>query len=168
MMIDDLPILLAEDDKGDVFLMRRAFEQAGIGNPLFVVNNGQEAVDYLAGVGEFAERAKYPLPGLMFLDLKMPWMDGFDVLAWLRRQKQFEKLRVVMLTSSRLQSDIDKSRRMGAYDYRVKPHEFAELVALLNDVRKSWQEQHLAGSVLQSDPASPATPPLPQPEVPPA
>src|SRR3954453_466720 len=139
-MLDKVPILLAEDDRNDVFLMQRAFEQAGIPNPLFVVRNGQEAIDYLAGKGVYEVREKYPLPGLIFLDLKMPWMDGFDVLAWLRRQRQFDNLRVVMLTSSRLQSDMDKSRQMGAYDYRVKPHQFEDLVLLLHDVRKCWLE----------------------------
>jgi len=142
-MLDKVPILLAEDDKNDVFLMQRAFEQAGIPNPLFVVRNGQEALDYLAGNGAYKARDKYPLPGLVFLDLKMPWMDGFDVLAWLRRQRQFDTLRVVVLTSSRLQSDLDKSRQMGAYDFRVKPQQFDDLVQLLNDVRKRWLESPL-------------------------
>jgi CheY-like chemotaxis protein len=165
-MLDNVPILLAEDDRNDVFLMRRAFERAAIPNPLFVVRNGQEALDYLAGTGPYAEREKFPLPGLMFLDLKMPWMDGFDVLAWLRRQRQFDNLPVVVLTSSRLQSDIDRSRRMGAYDYRVKPHEFEDLVALLNDVRKCWLDERLSApgtvpAVSPMDSPSPSAPPQP-------
>ena len=139
--MNNAPILLAEDDENDIFLMGRAFDQAQIPNPLFVVHNGQEAVDYLSGAGEFARRDKYPMPGLLLLDLKLPWMDGFDVLKWLRSQKQFEKLPVVVLTSSKLQSDIDKSRQLGAYDYRVKPHGFENLVRLLDDVRKCWLEE---------------------------
>ncbi len=140
-MLDKVPILLAEDDPNDIYLMRRAFDKAEIPNPLFVVNNGQEAVEYLAGTGNYAEREKFPLPGLMLLDLKMPWMDGFDVLTWLRRQRQFDTLPVVVLTSSRLQSDIDRSREMGVYDYRVKPHDFEDLVRLLDDVRKCWLDE---------------------------
>ena len=140
-MLDKVPILLAEDDRNDIYLMRRAFEKAGIPNPLFVVCNGQEAVDYLAGTGDYAAREKFPLPGLMLLDLKMPWMDGFDVLAWLRRQRQFDTLPVVVMTSSHLQSDIDRSRQMGVYDYRVKPHHFEDLVRLLDDVRKCWLDE---------------------------
>src|SRR2546423_5483929 len=123
-MLDHAPILLAEDDKNDIFLMGRAFDRAGIPNPLFVVHNGKEAVDYLSGAGDYANREKFPLPGLVLMDLKMPWMDGFDVLAWLRDQRQFDTLPVVVLTSSKLQSDIDKSRELGAYDYRVKPQRF--------------------------------------------
>jgi two-component system response regulator len=75
------------------------------------------------------------------LDLKMPWMDGFDVLKWLRTQRQFDSLPVVVLTSSKLQADIDKSRDMGVYDYRVKPQVFDELVNLLRDVRTCWLDE---------------------------
>jgi len=140
-MLDHVAILLAEDDKNEVFLMRRGLEKAGVPNPLFVVENGREVIDYLAGNAQFAARDKYPLPGLMLLDLKMPWMDGFDVLAWLRTKKQFDTLPVVVLTSSKLQSDIDRSRQLGVYDYRVKPHALEDLVRLLDDVRKCWLDE---------------------------
>lgn len=148
-MLNDVPILLAEDDQNDVFLMRRAFKTVGIPNPLMVVRNGQEAVDYLAGKGDYAQRENHPLPGLLLLDLKMPWMDGFDVLSWLRTQHQFDSLPVVVVTSSKLQSDIDKSRELGVYDYRVKPQDFEDLVRMLDDVRKCWLDErfnrHSAG-----------------------
>jgi CheY-like chemotaxis protein len=137
-MLEQVPILLAEDNRNDVFLMQQAFAQAAIPNPLIVVRNGREAVEYLAGKGAYAEREKYPVPGLILLDLKMPWMDGFDVLIWLRRQPQYRGLPVVVLTSSRLQSDLDQSRVLGVIDYRVKPHDLAELVDLLADIRKCW------------------------------
>lgn len=140
-MLTDVAILLAEDDENDIFLMGRAFDRAGIPNPLFVVRNGQEAVDYLKGKGIYEQRDKYPLPGLLLLDLKMPWMDGFDVLKWLRTQHQFDTLPVVVLTSSKLQEDVDKSRQLGVYDYRVKPHGFQDLVQLLDDVRKCWLDE---------------------------
>jgi len=138
MMLDQVPILLAEDDQNYVFLIRRALIGAAIPNPFLVVSSGRDAVDYLSGKRAYADREKYPIPGLLLLDLKMPWMDGFDVLSWLRQQPQYHALPVVVLTSSRLQSDIDQSRLMGVYDYRVKPHDFAELVELLTDVRKRW------------------------------
>jgi CheY-like chemotaxis protein len=143
-MLNNVPILLAEDDENEVFLMRRAISEAGIPNPLFVVRNGQEVVDYLAGEGQYSDREKHPLPGLMLLDLKMPWMDGFDVLAWLRKRPHFDGLPVVVMTSSKLQSDIDKSRELGVYDYRVKPNEFQDLVRLLDDVRKCWLDEEVA------------------------
>lgn len=140
-MLDQVPILLAEDDENDVFLMRRALERASVPNPLFVVRNGQEAIDYLGGRGQYSERQKFPVPGLMLLDLKMPWMDGFDVLKWLRGQPQFDRFPVVVLTSSKLQADVDQSRELGVYDYRVKPQSFDDLVRLLDDVRKCWLDE---------------------------
>ncbi len=140
-MLDDMPILVAEDDENDIFLMRRAFERAGVPNPVQIVRNGREAIEYLAGTGDYAQRDKHPLPGLVLLDLKMPWMDGFDVLKWLRGRTQFNTLPVVVLTSSKLQADIDKSRQLGVYDYRVKPHGFADLVRLLDDVRTCWLDE---------------------------
>ena len=141
IMLNDVPILLAEDDENDILLMGRAFERAGIPNPLQVVHNGQQAIDYLSGSGDFLERNKYPLPGLMLLDLKMPWMDGFDVLKWLRDHNEFDTMPVVVLTSSKLQADVDKSRQFGVYDYRVKPHGFDNLVRLLDDVRQCWLDE---------------------------
>ena len=140
-MLDHIPILLAEDDKNDIFLMRRAFDSAGYLNPLCIVHNGQEVVDYLEGGGQFLQREKYPLPGLLLLDLKMPLMDGFDVLAWLRDHEQFNSLPVVVLTASKLDEDVLKSRALGVYDYRVKPHAFDDLVRLLDDVRKCWLDE---------------------------
>src|SRR6266853_2004378 len=140
-MLNNVPILLAEDDTNDIFLMRRAFDSAGFLNPLFVVRNGQEVVDYLEGKGQFSQRDKHPLPGLLLLDLKMPLMDGFDVLAWLRAHSQFDTLPVVVLTASKLETDIGKSRELGVYDYRVKPHSFEDLVRLLDDVRKCWLDE---------------------------
>lgn len=142
-MLNDVAILLAEDDENDIFLMGRAFDRAGIPNPLFVVRNGQEAVDYLSGTKDYAERDKFPLPGLMLLDLKMPWMDGFDVLKWLRAHQEFDLLPVVVLTSSKLQADVDRSRQYGVYDYRVKPNGFEDLVRLLDDVRKCWLDERV-------------------------
>ncbi len=145
-MLDKVPILLAEDDENDIFLMGRAFDRAGISNPLFVVRNGQEAIDYLSGAGQYANREKFPLPYLLLLDLKMPWMDGFDVLKWLRANSSFDNLPVVVLTSSKLQADVDKSRQLGVFDYRVKPQSFEDLVRLLDDVRKCWLHEHYAQS----------------------
>src|SRR5580765_127419 len=116
-MLDKVPILMAEDNNNEVTLMRRAFVEAGIPNPLIVVRNGREVIEYLAGEGDYADRAKYPVPGLMLLDLKMPWMDGFDVLSWLRLQPQFVGLPVVLLTSSKLQPEVVRARLTGIYDY---------------------------------------------------
>ena len=163
-MLDQVPILLAEDDKNDVFLMRRGLQKAGVPNPLIVLENGREVIDYLGGNGQYAARDKFPLPGLVLLDLKMPWMDGFDILAWLRSRKQFDSLPVVILTSSKLQSDVDRSRQLGVFDYRVKPQALEDLVRLLDDVRKCWLDERfnrfcLLAEMKSGTPIGPSPPP---------
>lgn len=140
-MLDQVTVLLAEDDENDIFLMRRAFGQAAIPNPLQVVHDGREAIAYLSGTGPYTDRQKFPLPGLLLLDLKMPSLDGFDVLKWLRARNEFDTLPVVVLTSSKLQADIDKSREYGVFDYRVKPTGFEDLTRLLDDVRQCWLDE---------------------------
>ena len=131
-------ILLAEDSSDDVFFMQRALEIARIANPLAVAADGQEAVDYLEGIGPFADRQSHPFPRLLLLDIKMPRMNGFDVLAWLSAQSQISRPAVVMLSSSDLESDIEKARLLGADDYRVKPHGLNALVVLLHQLHARW------------------------------
>ena len=136
------PVLLAEDNPNDVMLVRRAFQENQARHPLQVVGNGHEAIQYLGGVGPFEDRAAYPFPVLFLLDLKMPVKDGLEVLQWLHEHPEIpRRLPVVVLTSSNLQADIDKSRQFGVYDYRVKPTRFEDLVRLLDDVRKCWLDE---------------------------
>jgi len=114
-------ILLAEDDDNDVFFMRRALLKAQIEFPLQVVHNGQQAVDYLNGDGEFSDRERHPLPSIMFLDLKMPFLDGFEVLSWIGSQASLKGIPVVVLTSSAEERDRRKAAELGAKGYFVKP-----------------------------------------------
>src|SRR5438034_11513986 len=121
LAIDFEVILLAEDNENHVLLIRRAFEQAGLVNPLYVVSNGEEAISYLKGEGKYANRDEYPLPCLMLLDLKMPKKDGFEVLEWLRGQPGFSSLRVVVLTTSEELRDVNRAYRLGANSFLTKP-----------------------------------------------
>src|SRR4051812_3297872 len=125
------PILLAEDDPNDVFFFKRALQKSGVSIPVTVVHNGQEAVDYLGGVGVFANRTVHPLPVLIVLDLKMPIMSGFDVLEWIRFQPDICNLPLVVLSSSELHSDREKAHLLGASEYRVKPPNAADLVEVM-------------------------------------
>src|SRR5881394_599790 len=106
LAIDCEVILLAEDNENHVLLIRRAFEQAGLINPLYVVSNGEECVAYLSGQGKYAKRDEYPLPCLLLLDLKMPKKDGFEVLEWLQGQPTLSMLRTVVLTTSEELRDV--------------------------------------------------------------
>jgi CheY-like chemotaxis protein len=102
------------------------------------VADGQEAIDYLRGDADYADRARYPFPGLLLLDLKMPKVDGFDVLSWLKTRPDLETLAVVVLSSSSREDDIERARELGADDYRVKPADFEDLLALAQDVASKW------------------------------
>ena len=131
-------ILVAEDVETERFLIQHAFDKAGIRAPLQLVNDGREVVDYLTGEGPYTDRLAHPLPGLLILDLNMPRMTGFDVLAWLAGQPDFKHLPAVILSSSGLESDIAKARQLGASDYHVKPHTLGELAQILQSIEMRW------------------------------
>ena len=133
-------ILLVEDNEDDVFLMKRALKGANVVNPLLVVEDGQEAVDYLGGAGKFADRESYPLPAVVFLDLKLPLISGHDVLAWIRRQYALESLVVIVLTSSNEASDLSRSYALGANSYLVKPPTPEQLEDLAKAFKWYWLE----------------------------
>lgn len=114
-------ILLVEDSPDDVFLLQRAFKQAGYTQPIQVAADGQQAIDYLSGKKPFADRVKYPLPVLVLLDLKLPQVPGLEVLAWIRANKAVATTPVVVLTSSRQESDIATAQQRGANAFVVKP-----------------------------------------------
>ena len=133
-------ILLVEDNKDDVFLMKRALQGARIQNPVIVVETGQEAIDYLSGTGKFSERDDYPVPAVVFLDLKLPFVFGHEVLAWIRRRKEFESLVVIVLTSSNEASDLSRCYSLGANSYLVKPPTSAQLEALGKAFKWQWLE----------------------------
>jgi CheY-like chemotaxis protein len=120
-MNSSLGILLAEDDDNDVFLLKRAFANAEIRNPLYVAPDGQAVIDYLSGVGNFANRNEYPLPSLVILDLKMPKRSGMEVLQWLRSQPVLHCLPVIILSSSAHRYDIERAYRLGANAFVTKP-----------------------------------------------
>ena len=133
-------ILLVDDDANDILLIQRAFQKAGFRDNLKVVRDGEQAIRYLSGQDEYADRQKCPMPFLVLLDLKMPGMDGFDVLTWIRREPELKRLLVVVLTSSNLQSDVDRAYELGANSYLVKPVEFDEMVHLVQRFEIYWAE----------------------------
>jgi CheY-like chemotaxis protein len=131
-------ILLAEDNEDHVLLIKRAFAKANLLNPLQVVNDGQEAIAYLAGEGVYADRSLYPFPGLLLLDLKMPNRDGFDVLKWLRHEKQMPALRIVVLTTSDRVFDMQRAYELGAHSFLTKPVDFRDFVQLGPAIKGQW------------------------------
>ena len=130
-------ILLVEDEENDIFFMKRAAKKIGMLNPLQVAHDGQEAIDYLGGRGAYADRERFPLPGLVLLDLKLPRVMGLEVLKWIRQQAQLYGIVVVVLTSSNLGPDIDMAYRLGANSYLVKPTP-DKLSEMISAIKQYW------------------------------
>ena len=131
-------ILLVEDREDDVIMLRRSFQKAGITNPMQVVRDGEEAIYYLSGTEKFSDRVEFPLPELILLDLKMPKLDGFEVLRWIRSQRSFSGVRVVVLTSSESIKDVNLAYSLGANSFLVKATNFSDFVELSGFIADYW------------------------------
>src|SRR5256885_11318394 len=145
LQMNDLPaILLAEDREDDILLIQKAFEKGGIRNPLFIVHDGEEAMNYLSGLGHYSNRTQYPLPALFLLDLKMPGTDGFDVLGWISTQSYLKSLRTVVLTSSDRIRDADAAYKLGATSFLMKPLDFYDTVELAKNMIHYWLKMNVS------------------------
>ncbi len=131
-------ILLVEDSEDDVFFMKRAFKVSGLKSSLQVAPDGRTALDYLSGEGDYADREKYPIPSLLLLDLKLPYVLGLDVLKWIRMRPELQMLPVVVLTSSSEPSDLERAYRHGANSFMVKPSDPDELIGLVRCLHEYW------------------------------
>ena len=131
-------ILIVEDREDDILLMQRAFRQAALTNPVQYVRTGEDAIAYLSGEGQFSNRAEFPLPVLILLDLKLPGIDGFELLYWIRRQHTLLVLPVVILTSSNQYRDVNRAYALGANSFFVKDLDFQHTVVLAGLLRDYW------------------------------
>lgn len=131
-------ILIVEDNEIDLLRVRRAFTKAKVLNPLVSVTWGEEAIEYLKGEGRFVNRAEYPLPELVLLDLKLPGISGFQVLQWIRAQPGLKGLRVVVLTGSTSTEDINLAYQLGANSFLVKPMDFDSFIQIAGAVSGYW------------------------------
>jgi CheY-like chemotaxis protein len=147
MAADNATILIVEDRPADVLLIRRAFMKAHIVNPLQIVSDGEAAIGYLSGTGSYADRQRYPMPALLLLDLKLPRKSGLEVLSWLRAEPEVRRLPVVVLTSSKESSDVNRAYELGANSYLLKPVTFESLLELIKTLRLYWIEMNELPSV---------------------
>jgi CheY-like chemotaxis protein len=155
-MADQALFLLVDDNANDIALIRRAFQKAKVLNPLFIAKGGEEAIAYLSGAGKYCDRAEFPLPSLVLLDLKMPGIDGFEVLRWIRAQPTLRALRVVILTGSDSMIDVNNAYQMGANSFLIKPADFERFVAVSQALAGYWLWLDQAPDVFR--PASTANP----------
>jgi CheY-like chemotaxis protein len=133
-------VLLVEDNNDDIFVMKMACQRTGIPHKLHVVTDGALAIDYLSGANGYADRDVHPLPDVVFLDIKMPKVDGHEVLKWIRSQPNFQNLPVVMLTVSSQAEDVGRAYELGVTSYLRKlscPAEFGQGVRI---ILKYWLE----------------------------
>lgn len=130
-------ILQVEDDLNDVYLLGHALHKAEFECQLQVARDGKQAINYLQGIGEYADRATHPMPDLILLDLKLPRMMGLEVLEWIRRTLG-NGIAVIVLTSSALESDIDRAYALGANAFLIKPASIASLQAMLKVTCTFW------------------------------
>jgi CheY-like chemotaxis protein len=137
-------ILIADDSDDDITVIRRALKRASVPNPLFAVKSGEEVIAYLKGEGRYSNRDEYPLPDLLLLDLKMPGIDGFDVLRWIRQQPGLSSMRIVVLTASDHMRDVNLAYQLGANSFMVKPGDFENYVELGKTLATYWLRQSKA------------------------
>ncbi|HET6330513.1 MAG TPA: response regulator [Holophagaceae bacterium] len=131
-------ILLVEDNPDDEELTRVAFQESHIANELAVTRDGAEALDYMFGTGAFAGRDLSAMPSVIVLDLKLPKVDGLEVLRRLRAEERTKRIPVVILTSSKEQEDVVRSYDLGANSYVRKPVDFAQFLDAAQNLGLYW------------------------------
>lgn len=134
----DKVILLVEDNPSDVGLTQRAFQKAGISNKLIVAEDGQEALDYLFGSGAHGERDSADTPILILLDLKLPRVDGLEVLRRIRADNRTRRVPVVILTSSNEEQDLASGYDLGTNSYIRKPVDFHQFADVIKQLGMYW------------------------------
>jgi CheY-like chemotaxis protein len=136
-------ILLVDDSENDLVLMQMAFRKADFTTPLQVVNNGEQAIAYLSGAGQYSNRTQFPLPAVILLDLNMPMKNGFDVLHWLLSQPLLSKrISTIVLTASVRSEDVERAFDLGANSYLVKPSALEDLISMIRCLRDWLRINH--------------------------
>ena len=131
-------VLVAEDDADDRFMFRRAWRKAHSPHRLIEVIDGEQVVHYLSAHPPYDDRGLFPLPDLVVLDLKMPKLNGFDVLAWIQGRPELRSMNVVVLSSSSIEADREFAARLGANVFLTKPTESSQLLAVVKRLHDCW------------------------------
>jgi len=139
-MLNAGTILVVDDDENDLLMLERALQEAGVTNPVQMLHDGNEAIQYLKGEGLYSDREKSPLPCLMLLDLKLPQCDGFQVLDWRRNQQELQHFPIIILSGSNLKTDIQRALELGATAYCEKPVGLNRLILMAKELREQCLE----------------------------
>jgi CheY-like chemotaxis protein len=133
-------LLIVDDDEGDRFLLKRAFEKLNVGYRIHALHNGAEALALIKGEGTFADRKTYPFPSFILTDLKMPGGDGFEILSYLKQHPEILVVPVVMLSGSDDPDDVRQAYLLGASSFIVKPHGLNALEGIVQKLHYYWCE----------------------------
>jgi len=148
MQTEDV-ILLIEDSIDDVLIMQRALRALQVANPLVVLHRSEQAVEYLTPKEKAIDGRGSPLPQLIVLDLKLPGMDGFEFLGWIRTQPELKHLPVVVITSSPYSADLRQAYQAGANSFLTKTADFSQFKASLREVTEYWLPKREPSTVEQ-------------------
>lgn len=130
--------LLVEDSDSDAVLLRRSLVRSCLTNPVHAVHSGEAAIEYLTRIDKYAKKLKFSLPSVIFLDLHLPGMDGFEVLKWIRARPELASTRVVVLTASVNPRDVQTARNLGANSFMIKPIDFEQLAEFRQAIDGCW------------------------------
>ena len=132
-------VLMAEDDEHDIVATKRAWQKHHVVNPLYIVNDGEECLDFLHRRGKYNDPATSPRPGIVLLDINMPKLDGLKVLKHIREEEGLHRLPVIILTTSKAEEDRLSSYDLGANAYIVKPVGFENFSEAVRRINLFWQ-----------------------------
>ena len=136
----NLTILIAEDGEDDALFLRRAMKKLGWANPVHILTDGGEVMKYLKGEEKYRDRSHFPFPSVLFMDIKMPRVSGFDVLQWLRDHPGCRIIPIIMFSGSALVEDVERAYQLGANAYIVKPMGLDDLTAILKSTFDFWSK----------------------------
>ncbi|MFH1867415.1 MAG: response regulator [Candidatus Omnitrophota bacterium] len=137
---DPIDILIIEDNETDVKIALRAFKKIKQKSNVYIVNNGEEALNFIHNEGEYKDRDKFPTPDIILLDINMPKMDGFQFLQIIKKDTEYSNIPVIMLTTSRNEDDIAKSYEYGAASYIQKPVSYENFVEFVDGFNYYWHK----------------------------
>jgi CheY-like chemotaxis protein len=132
-------ILIIDDREDDSFLLERMLRRLGVGNPIVKLSNGEEAIQYVSGQGDYKDRELHPLASVIFLDLKMPGRSGFEVLDWIQRNPLPQRCLIMVVSELNALADIRRAYRLGANSFLSKPLNEAEVRECLRNHPESWE-----------------------------
>ena len=142
-MPENAVILLAEDEEDYVVFIKKAFSRADIGEAVHVVPSAAEAMAYLKGEANYANRAEYPLPDVLVLDMKLLQGNAMRIIGWARSQAALSNLRILVLTSADRVKDVSEAYRLGAHAFLVKPYDFEDIFRLSALILDFWRKTSL-------------------------